>query len=329
VRVAIIFDMEGVSQMRDFQELYPIYEDYWHTGRRKLTDDVVAAAHGLLDGGASEISILNHHGAGDTEFPNLILEALPDRVHKVDEWGKRGLRDHADAMFQVGCHARGGSPSFHSHTLLPGLRLRLNGELLSESHWWALTGATPVLGIVGSEALGADRGFLSDVPFLPVQGGDDRLTPRPLFATEAESSAAIRDFARSAAREAGRGRAVAPRDFVLDASLQNGNDAAAQLEAAGWVRTSPTEFRIEAAEWRSDSEWVDAAIYAAAGAAWRPYAASFEGLDPSSESTSLAYPPDAFERTDRLLRPWSADRTVEWITPASATRWEGMQIGQT
>jgi D-aminopeptidase len=328
LRVAIIFDMEGVSQIESYGELYPIYAAYWRTGRQKLTSDVVAAALGLIDGGVTEVAILNQHGAGETEFPNLILESLPEGVKQVEDWGKRGLRDHVDAMFQVGCHARGGSRSFSSHTILPGLRLRLNGELLSESHWWALTGAAPVLGIVGSEALAADRGLLSEVPFLAVQSGENRLTPRPLFSTQEESAAAIRAFARSAAGDATRQDPFTPRDIVLEASLQNGEEAGEALAGAGWTRMSRTEFRIEAHEWRAEGEPVDEAIYAAVGAAWAPYSAAFAGLDPSTKSSSLAYPRDSFASTDDLLRAWHAEQTVEWITPESARRWEGMRTGQ-
>ncbi|MBI2781461.1 MAG: M55 family metallopeptidase [Chloroflexi bacterium] len=328
MRVAIIFDMEGVAQLRDFAELCPIYEDYWRTGRQKLTSDVTAAALGLLDGGATEVAILNHHGAGEIEWPNLITDSLPSGVTKIDDWYTPELRDHADAVLQVGCHARGGSPSFASHTILPGLRLRLNGELFNESQWWALTGTVPVLGIVGSEALGAELGFLSDVPFLAVQSGVDRRTPRPMFATQDESAAAIRAFARAAVRDAGKRHGYSPHDLLLEASIQNSDDAAAPMGAAGWVRTSRTEFRIQATDWRADGEPMDTAIYAAIDAAWAPYSWSLEGLDPSSEASSRSFPRDAFTRTDKVFRSWAGDPMEQWITPQIAARWEGLETGQ-
>lgn len=329
MRVVIVCDMEGTAQIEGYTETVPIYPEYWRSGRQKLTSDVVAAALGLIDGGASEVAVINHHGAGETGWPNIIVEALPPGVTYAEDWNEQHLPEHADAMFQVGCHARGGSPSFFSHTILPGLRLRLTGELLSESHWWALTGSAPVLGIVGSEALGADLGFLSGVPFLAVQGGTDRMTPKPLFGSQAASVAAIRTFARTAIGEAGMQAPFAPRDFVLELSIQNGDDAARALEAAGWTRTSRTEFRIEAPTWRGEGEPVIAAIEAAIGAAWEPYSAAFAGLDASSESSSLAYARDAFAASDRIGRALVADRTVEWITPESAARWEGLETGQT
>ena len=61
-------------------------------------------------------------------------------------------RSHGvDAMFQVGYHARGGVDGFLSHTYVPGLRLRLDDELISESHWRAWAVGAPLLGIVGND----------------------------------------------------------------------------------------------------------------------------------------------------------------------------------
>jgi len=327
MRVVIVFDMEGTSHISHFHEVCPIFPEYWDSGRAKLTNDVSAAARGLLEGGATEVAIMNHHGAGEVEWPNAIAEDLPDGVRLVD-WDKRAMREHVDAMFHVGAHARGGSPTFWSHTILPGLRLRVGEELLSESHWWAWTGDVPVLGIVGSAGLGADLGSLSDVPFLAVQASADRASARPVFGDPAETADAIRSFAKAAIRGGSRQRSRAPRGVVLEASVQNGDDAAEPMTAAGWTRTSRTEFRIEASGWRADGEPIDEAILAAAGAAWQPYAFSFEGVDPTSRESGLAFPPRQLAETDALLTAWSNDRTVEWITPERATRWEGLTMGQ-
>lgn len=327
MRVVIVFDMEGTSHIGDFHELYPMFPEYWDHGRKKLTNDIAAAARGLLEGGATEVVVINHHGAGDVEWPNAVPEDLPDGVHLID-WDELAMRDEVDAMFQVGAHARGGSPTFHSHTILPGLRLRVGRELLSESHWWAWRGDVPVLGIVGSAGLGAGLGSLSDVPFLAVQTGDGRASARPAFASPDETAEAIQSFARAAVKEGSRQRLRAPRGVILEASVQNSDDAAEAMTAAGWSRTSRTEFRIEATAWREDGEPIDAAIWAAAEAAWQPYAFSFDGLDPTSRASGLAFPPARRAETEALWTAWTSDRTVEWITPETATRWEGMEVGQ-
>ena len=327
MRVVIVFDMEGTSHIGDFHELYPMFPEYWDRGRRKLTNDVSAAARGLLAGGATEVVVMNHHGAGETEWPNAVAEDLPEGVQLVD-WEELAMRDHVDAMFQVGAHARGGSPSFSSHTILPGLRLRVGDELLSESHWWAWTGDVPVLGIVGSAGLGATLGSLSDVPFLAVQTGDGRASARPVYANPDQTAEAIHGFAKAAIGDGGGQRSRSPRDVVLEASLQNADDAAEAMTAAGWSRTSRTEFRIEAGAWREEGEPIDQAISAALEPAWQPYAHTFEGLDPTSRESGLAFPSDRRAQTEAFVTAWHGDRTVEWITEQTATRWEGMTDGQ-
>ena len=85
MRVALVFDMEGVAHIGDVREPYPTYREYWETGRAKLAVDVVAATNGLLAGGASEVFI-DDHGAGETEWPNLILDRLPDRASVIEDW---------------------------------------------------------------------------------------------------------------------------------------------------------------------------------------------------------------------------------------------------
>ncbi len=330
MRVALVFDMEGTGHIGDSRETLPMYREYWDTGRAKLTDDVVAAAEGLLDGGASEVFLVNHHGAGDGDWPNVIPERLPDRVRMAEEFGKRAMRDHVDAMLQVGAHARGGSPSFMSHTLGPGLRLRLAGELLSESHWWAFTGAVPLLGIVGSEALGAERGSLGDVPFLAVQRSADRATAQPVFATAGETAQGIRTFAASAARTAAQRRSRTPDGPIrLEASLPNAEVAASAMVEGGWTRTSATEFAIEAPAWRGLPETIDDAIYLANDCAYAPYEFWFANLDASSREAALAFPAGRLARSDAMLKAWIADRTPEWFYPDAADRrLEGFGQGQ-
>ena len=262
MRIAVVFDMEGTSHITDLREPFPTYREYWETGRAKLTDDLVAAARGLLAGGATEVWIYNHHGAGEVDWPNVIVERLPDRTRMVEGWNKLEMRDHVDAMLQVGAHARGGNPSFLSHTILPGLRLRVDGELLSESHWWAWTGNVPLLGIVGSAALGATRGSLADVPFLAVQRSRDRRHAEPIFGSPQDTAAAIEGFAAAAMRDAAARRIATPVGPVyLEASIQNGDDAAEAMAEAGWTRTGRTSFAIGAASWRGDGEPINEAIW--------------------------------------------------------------------
>jgi D-aminopeptidase len=325
MRIAIVFDMEGTSHITDLREPFPNYREYWETGRGKLTDDIVAAAKGLLAGGATEVWVYNHHGAGEAEWPNVIVERLPDRTWLVEDWNKLEMRDHVDAMFQVGAHARGGSQSFLSHTILPGLRLRVDGELLSESHWWAWTGNVPLLGIVGSEALGATRGTLGEVPFLAVQRSRDRRHAEPVFHSPRDTASAIEGFAAMAVRDGAARRIATPVGPIhLEASIQNGDHAAEAMAEAGWTRTGRTTFGFQAASWRSNGEPINAAIGCAIDGAWVPYSFLFDGLDPTSPETALAYPADQAAHDDAFLHSWAADPTPEWFEPSAADGpWEG------
>lgn len=325
MRVAVVFDMEGTSHITDLREPFPTYREYWETGRAKLTDDIVAATNGLLSGGATEVWIYNHHGAGEVDWPNVIVERLPDGTRLVEDWNKLEMRDHVDAMFQVGAHARGGSPSFLSHTILPGLRLRLDGELLSESHWWAWTGNVPLLGIVGSAELGATRGSLNDVPFLAVQRSRDRGHAEPIFGSPQDTASAIEAFAAAAMRDATHRRIATPAGPIrLEASVQNGDDAAEAMAEADWTRTGRTSFAIEAQSWRGEGEPINAAIGAAIDAAWVPYSFLFDGIDATSAETALAYPADRTAGEEAFLQSWAAEPTPEWFAPSAADGpWEG------
>jgi len=67
--------MEAVAHISDVREVLACRPEYWEIGRRRLTEDVVAAAAGLLDGGASEVILLDNHGSGNPW--NVLLGELP------------------------------------------------------------------------------------------------------------------------------------------------------------------------------------------------------------------------------------------------------------
>jgi hypothetical protein len=108
----------------------------------------------------------------------------------------------------------------------------------------------------------------------------------------------------------------APRGPVrLEASMQLGDDAATAMADAGWVRQDRTTFLFERPAWRADEDAIYWAIDAAAGAAWAPYEFWFDGLDPSSEATAMAFPPDRRARSDAISHAWAAEQTPLWFDP--------------
>ena len=97
----------------------------------------------------------DNHGAG---WPNLIAAALPPRARlEAGGFGARPTEPAFDATFQVGRHARCGTPDgFLSRTGMPDQRVAVDGRPLTESHCvaGAWPSGVPVLGIVGDAARG-------------------------------------------------------------------------------------------------------------------------------------------------------------------------------
>ncbi len=252
--------MEGASQLRGVREIWGCLPEYWDTGKPRLEADVFAACQGLLAGGASELVVLDNHG-GNTV--NVSPEALPEGA-PLETWRDFDLRDHGvDATFQVGYHPRGGVDGFLSHTYVPGLRLRVNGELISESHGRAWASGVPLLGITGNDLHGQAIGSLSDTPYLVVQRSLGRSAMEPLWNVE-EGLEAIREFAERCMRDTASAPPIrSPTDGTFEASMPNGHEAVDLMEAAGWARTGDVTFEVHFKKWSDAREPLTAAMSAA------------------------------------------------------------------
>lgn len=306
MRVLLWTDMEGMSGVVDHRQCWPAFLQYWRTGRRAFTDEVLAAAGGLLDGGATQVAVVNGHGLN---WPNLLWEELPDRVEPADD---RAWAEGFDAMFQVGFHARAGTPAgFMAHTMVPGLAVAADGRPLTESHIWAWLVTLPVLGITGDAALGDQLdGILDGTPFLAVKSARTRGAAIPSDGRPEDRLAAIRTFAAGCA-----GRTpvplVVPARFTFSVSLDPSLAADAEGHA-GLDRTGPATLSKQATDWSRDAQ---PALQAAMGAALRPLLAAQDGLDLSSEEAVQHQDAAGLERCRSFYDRW-AERDIEaW--PAS------------
>jgi D-amino peptidase len=308
--VAVSVDMEGASQLRSVREIFGCMPEYWETGKPRLEADVAAACAGLLAGGASELVVLDNHG-GNTV--NVSQESLP-RGARLETWNVYDLRDHGvDAMFQVGYHARGGTDGFLSHTYLPGLRLRVAGELISESHGRAWAAEVPLLGIVGNDTHEQTLGSLEGTPYLVVQESSGRDAMRPVFADPQDGLDAIRSFAETSARESPSIPAVAgPIGVTFEASLPNGDNVVEDMAGAGWARVGDVEFAVELETWRDSRGPLTAAMNAAI-APFLPYWLS--GFASAQEADAADQ-----ERVAQLVTifdAWAAESHPQWYTQAA------------
>ena len=82
-----------------------------------------------------------------------------------------------------------------SPTYVPELRLRVDGELISESHGRAWASGVPLLGIAGNDLHQQTLGSLSETPFLVTQKSIGRSGMSPVWDEPEDGRTALREFA--------------------------------------------------------------------------------------------------------------------------------------
>src|SRR6476619_6416647 len=162
MRVHIITDMEGISGIvkpEQTNATKPQFEE----GRKLYTEDINAAVRGAKAGGATEIVVMDCHGAGEGySWNSLIPEDLdPDCEFVVqDEWTgyTAFLEAGCDAALFVGMHAMAGTADGVLNHTVSGVdwqNLWFNGVLVGETGINAALCGTwncPVLLVTGDTA---------------------------------------------------------------------------------------------------------------------------------------------------------------------------------
>lgn len=310
MRVLIQADMEGVAQITSVHQVVPLWPDYWETGRKQLTDDVIAAATGLLAGGAGEVVVDDQHLGG---INSIMRERLPKRVSMpgpdviYQELQQRAF----DAVFQVGRHSRWGTnDGFIAHTQMPGISLAIDGQPFTESHIGAWRAGVPVLGITGDDRLGPQLdGALTGTPFLAVKHSRTLTETCPIRSDRSRSRAAIRNFAtRCAQNWRDRSAVELPARFTLTAHLEPTVaqllDGEHRLKLAG-----RSVVCIHCTDWWHDAE---PAMQAATGAVARPF---FEALSPlglTAPDKLDQIDPATLEQTRVLFTTWLNEPEKIW-----------------
>ena len=162
VRVHIISDMEGVGGIANGTQVVagePLYEE----GRKLYTGEINAAVRGARAAGATEVCVMDHHGAGGGfSFNSLIAEELDPGCEFVvqEEWTEYSgfLEEGCDACLLVGMHAMAGTADGVMNHTVSGQtwhNLWFNGTLVGETGInAAFCGAfgTPVALVTGDAA---------------------------------------------------------------------------------------------------------------------------------------------------------------------------------
>ena len=167
MRVHVISDMEGVAGIVKWGQTGgdpKLYEE----GRVLYTEEINAAVRGAKAAGATEIVVMDCHGAGgDYTFNSLVPDLLdPDCEYVVQsEWTEytEFLEQGCDAALFVGMHAMAGTPTACSRT---PCRARRGRTCASTGRSSARRGSTPrcaatwgcpVLLVTGDRAVCARR----------------------------------------------------------------------------------------------------------------------------------------------------------------------------
>jgi D-aminopeptidase len=295
--------MEGVSQLRQAREIMAACPEYWETGRPRYEAEVAAACEGLLAGGATEVVVIDNHASGNPV--NIAEDALP-RGSRQETWNVWDIPAHgADAMLQVGYHARGGVNGFLSHTWGFDLRLRYGDELISESHGRAWAARTRLIGITGNDMHEQTLGSLSGTPFLVVQRSAGHSAAEPIVELDA-----IREFARTCAENAGDMPPVnVPGASSLAASMPHGATVEATMHKAGFVRTGEVEYEISLDSWRDARVPVATAMLAAFAPVLQDWSQEL-----TSPERASAYDPVKRESLVAAVDAWAESAGPEWFT---------------
>jgi D-amino peptidase len=173
MRIHIISDMEGVSGIVKSRQTHggaPLYEE----GRKLYTEEINAAVRGAKSAGATEIVVMDCHGAGgEFSFNSLVPDLLdPDCEWVVqDQWTEytEFLEEGCDAALLVGMHAMAGTRGGVVNHTVSGAdyqNLWFNGTLVGETGIHAAlcgTWGCPVLLVTGDDAACAEgRALLGD-----------------------------------------------------------------------------------------------------------------------------------------------------------------------
>jgi len=165
VKVFIVSDMEGVAGIVKWEQTDGVKEKQaYHEGRALYTEEINAAVRGARTGGASEIVVMDCHGAGgEWNFNSLIPDKLDRGCEYVvqDHWTEYVdfLEKGCDAALFVGMHAKAGTPDgVLSHTVSGQAwrELKFNGVSVGETGInAALCGqwGCPVVLVTGDEAV--------------------------------------------------------------------------------------------------------------------------------------------------------------------------------
>ena len=188
-KVLVVNDMEGISGIDDWHQIFAGCKEFESFGRVQVTEDVNAAARGLKSAGATQIGVVDFHGSGGPSR-NVIPEKLekgaeiyqgPNLPNRLKEAVDKST---AAAVF-IGFHAMADTEDgFLRHTINMDPRIKINGKPVGETAINAYTlgeYGVPVIMVSGDQALIREaKAFLHEVETAQVKISTDSKTTKCL-----------------------------------------------------------------------------------------------------------------------------------------------------
>ena len=260
MRVLIMTDMEGVSGIVAWEQVRGgdvMYEE----GRKLYTEEINAAVRGARAAGATEIVVVDCHGAGKGwTFNSLIPDQLDPDCEWVAHhpWGRytEMWEEGCDACLLVGMHARNNTPDGVLCHTISGVQYRnlwFNDDLVGESGVnAALNGhyGVPVALVTGDEAVCREARDLlgEELPTVAVKKGLSRFSARQIAPQRARQM--IEEGARNALRDFAPIRPYVPAAPTTIRIELNSVDKLADFKGrAGVEITGPLEVESRAEDW--------------------------------------------------------------------------------
>jgi D-amino peptidase len=195
LKVLILYDMEGVSGASQYEHTTTTHPEQYAAGRKALTADVNAAIAGLKAGGATEIVVVDGHGSGNTQEPDVFENQLlpPARMIARDRSFDIYMDSYDqsfDAVVAVAMHAGAGNGTgFLSHTYtFEDIEYKVNGVPFNETMILAMGAARlkiPLIMVSGDDQLEKEvRRNLPWVKYAAVKHAVSRAKAEPLAPDE-------------------------------------------------------------------------------------------------------------------------------------------------
>jgi len=180
-RIIILADMDGIAGIESPSQVFPSYDQYWDDGIHQMAADVNAIGKGLVEGGIDQIGVIDAHLTSlNLEYANLDneLELLKGSGFIRASGLIKGLSD-CDGVILCGHHAGGGvKDGFLPHTVWPHLRVKINGEMMSETslyRWLCGEKDIPIIMLSGEETLLRESSrFMKNAPMVSTKKAKDK-----------------------------------------------------------------------------------------------------------------------------------------------------------